>query len=89
MEDPAVVATFWFKKAGIFLEAAKKMIAENDRINGEYYVDQVAKHVLDLGYRAKIFDIDRYVGWGTPADYENYEKTWQYFKELLETENLI
>ena len=89
MEDPAVVATFWFKKAGIFLEAAKKMIAENDRINGDYSVDQVAKHVLDLGYRAKIFDIDRYVGWGTPADYENYEKTWQYFKELLETENLI
>ncbi len=85
MEDPAVVATFWFKKAGIFLEATKKMIAENDRINGEYYVDQVAKHVLDLGYRAKIFDIDRYVGWGTPADYEGYEKTWQYFKEFIET----
>lgn len=89
MEDPAVVATFWFKKAGIFLEATKKMIAENDRINGEYYVDQVAKHVLDLGYRAKIYDIDRYVGWGTPADYEGYEKTWQYFKEFMELESLI
>ena len=83
MEDPAVVATFWFKKARVFLEATKKMIAENDRINGEFYVDQVAKHVLDLGYRAKIFDIDRYVGWGTPADYENYQKTWKYFKEFL------
>ena len=83
MEDPAVVATFWFKKAKVFLEATKKMIAEDDRINGEFYVDQVAKHVLDLGYRAKIFDIDRYVGWGTPADYENYQKTWKYFKEFL------
>ncbi len=88
MEDPAVVATFWFKKAKVFLEATKKMIAENDRINGEYYVDQVAKHVLDLGYRAKIFDIDRYVGWGTPADYEGYQKTWQYFKEFIEAEDL-
>lgn len=88
MEDPAVVATFWFRKAKIFLEATKKMIAENDRINGEYYVDQVAKHVLDLGYRAKIFDIDRYVGWGTPVDYEGYQKTWQYFKEFIETEDL-
>lgn len=88
MEDPAVVATFWFRKAKVFLEATKKMIAENDRINGEYYVDQVAKHVLDLGYRAKIFDIDRYVGWGTPADYEGYQKTWQYFKEFIETEKL-
>lgn len=86
MEDPAVVATFWFRRAGIFLEATKKMIAENDRVNGEFYVDQVAKHVLDLGYRAKIFDIRRYVGWGTPADYEGYQKSWKYFEGFLNRE---
>lgn len=84
MEDPAVVATFWFRKARVFLEATKKMIAEEDRINGEFYVDQTVKHVLDLGYRAKIFDIDRYVGWGTPADYEGYQKTWKYFEAFMQ-----
>ena len=47
-------------------------------------MDQTVKHVLDLGYRAKIFDIDRYVGWGTPADYEGYQKTWNYFKAFWE-----
>lgn len=83
MEDPAVVATFWFRKAKIFLDATKKMIEENDRIKNEFYVDQTIKHVLDLGYRAKIFDIDRYVGWGTPADYEGYQKTYTYFREFL------
>ncbi len=83
MEDPAVVATFWFRKAKVFLEATEKMIRENDRVNGEFYVDQTVKHVLDLGYRAKIFDIDRYVGWGTPADYEGYQKTYAYFKGFL------
>ncbi len=89
MEDPAVVATFWFKRAKIFLDATEKMIRENDRINGEFYVDQTVKHVLDLGYRAKIFDIDRYVGWGTPADYEGYQNTYAYFKAFLEREGLI
>lgn len=89
MEDPAVVATFWFNKAKVFLEATGKMIRENDRINGEFYVDQTVKHVLDLGYRAKIFDIDRYVGWGTPADYEGYQNTYVYFREFLEQEGLI
>ncbi len=89
MEDPAVVATFWFRKAQVFLDAAKKMIEENDRVNNEFYVDQTVKHVLDLGYRAKIFDIDRYVGWGTPADYEGYQKTYTYFKEFLEKEHFI
>ncbi len=89
MEDPVVVATFWFRRAAVFIEATKKMIAENDRINGEFYVDQTVKHVLDLGYRAKIFDIDRYVGWGTPADYEGYQKTWNYFKAFLGDKNIF
>lgn len=89
MEDPAVVATFWFREAGIFLEATAKMIQENDRINGEFYVDQTVKHVLDLGYRAKIFDIDRYVGWGTPADYEGYQHTYKYFEDFLKRESLV
>lgn len=89
MEDPAVVATFWFRKAEIFLNATRKMIAENDRINGEYYVDQVVKHVLDLGYCAKIYDIKRYVGWGTPADYEGYQNTWKYFEGFMRTEHCL
>lgn len=89
MEDPAVVATFWFRKAKVFVEATEKMIRESDRINGEFYVDQTVKHVLDLGYRAKIFDIDRYVGWGTPADYEGYQNTYAYFRAFLEREGLI
>lgn len=89
MEDPAVVATFWFRKAKVFLEATKKMIEENDRVNNEFYVDQTVKHVFDLGYKAKIFDIDRYVGWGTPADYEGYQKTYTYFKEFLSAERLL
>lgn len=89
MEDPAVVATFWFKRAKVFFDATEKMIRENDRINGEFYVDQTVKHVLDLGYRAKIFDIDRYVGWGTPADYEGYQNTYAYFKTFLMHEGII
>ncbi len=89
MEDPAVVATFWFRKAKVFFDATEKMIRENDRINGEFYVDQTVKRVIDLGYRAKIFDINRYVGWGTPADYEGYQNTFAYFKAFLMREGLI
>jgi dTDP-glucose pyrophosphorylase len=86
MEDHAVVATFWFRRGSIFVEAAKKMIAENDRINNEFYVDQVAKHVLELGYKAKVFEIDRYIGWGTPADYELYQKTFEYWNGFYKKE---
>lgn len=86
LHDHAVVATFWFRTGSIFVEAAEKMIREEDRVNGEFYVDQVVKHVLELGFRAKVFEIDRYFGWGTPRDYENYMRTYQYWSKFLRDE---
>lgn len=88
-KDHAVVATFWFKHGWQFVRAANKMIAENDRINREFYVDQVVKHALDLGYKAKVFEIDRYIGWGTPKDYEEYQATFEYWRGFAEKENLF
>lgn len=89
MEDHAVVSTFWFRSGCIFVQATEKMIAENDRINNEFYVDQVIKHALDLGYVAKIFEIDRYIGWGTPEDYEFYQNTFEYWNGFYEREKQL
>ena len=86
LNDHAVVATFWFKKGNIFVQATEKMIAENDRINNEFYVDEVIKHVIELGYQAKVFEIGHYIGWGTPKDYEDYMQTIQYWKKFLQDE---
>lgn len=88
-EDHAVAATFWFRKAEVFCRAAEKMIAENDRINDEFYVDEIAKHVMELGGCAKVFELERYIGWGTPEDYENYQNTYQYWTEFLNNEGMI
>lgn len=89
LEDHAVVATFWFKTAKIFIDATEKMIAGNDRINHEFYMDQVAAHMLTMGYKVKVFEINRYIGWGTPADYEAYQNTYEYWKGFLKKEACI
>lgn len=86
--DHAVVATFWFRQGHIFVECAHRMIARNDRIRNEFYVDQVVHHALELGYRASVFEIDRYISWGTPHDYENYQKTVNYWREFARREGL-
>lgn len=86
MNDHAVVATFWFRRGKIFVEAAEKMIAENDRINNEFYVDQAIRHVLELGGKAKVFEIERYIGWGVPADYELYQRSFEYWRGFYERE---
>lgn len=88
-EDHALVGTFWFRRGSIFLEAAEKMIREDDRIHHEFYVDQVVKHALELGYSAKVFEVDRFINYGTPKDYENYHQTIAHIREFLKTDSYL
>ncbi len=83
MRDHAVVATFWFKKGSDFVRCAEEMISSNDRINNEFYVDQVIKYAVRAKLNVKVFEVEKYLGWGTPADYEQYEKTVKYWKDFL------
>lgn len=87
--DNAIIATFWFRRGDIFVRAAEKMIKENDRVNNEFYVDQVINHVVALGYRAKVFVVDKYIGWGTPEDYENYNNNLKYWTEFIKSPGYI
>jgi dTDP-glucose pyrophosphorylase len=72
--DHAVVATFYFKHARDFVDSINMMIAENYRINNEFYVDAVPKFLKKMNKKSIIFDVDLYVGWGKPDDLHDYEK---------------
>lgn len=89
MNDHAIVATFWFRHGSDFVKAAEKMITENDRVNNEFYVDEVIKHAIDLGLDARVFEIERYLGWGTPRDYEEYMNTIKYWKEFVSGDGFL
>lgn len=70
--DPAIIGCFSFKKASYFFEAVQRMIDLKDTINNEYYVDIAMNHAIALGTRVYLLDVEQYIGWGTPLDYENY-----------------
>lgn len=89
MNDHAIVASFRFRRGRDFVSAADKMISENDRVNGEFYVDKVLSHCLLIGQDVRVFEIDRYIGWGTPRDYEDYEATINYWKEFTDGKDFI
>lgn len=82
MEDHAIVASFWFKKGSDFVNCAENMIAANDRVNNEFYVDKVIKYALLQGLKVYAYEVERYLGWGTPNDYEMYEKIVNYWSEF-------
>lgn len=83
-KDPAVTAVFWFKHGKDFVKAAEDMIAANDRINNEFYVDEVVNFIIKNGLNAKIFNVDKYFCWGTPKDYEDYQNTVRYWENFLD-----
>lgn len=89
LEDHAVVATFYFRRGADFVRATERMIAADDRINGEFYVDEVTRHALDLGLKVKVFEIDRYIGWGTPQDYEEYMATLRYWRAFVQDKKFL
>ena len=77
-EDHAIVGTFWFRKVEYFNKALESMLKDNLRINGEFYVDTLAGELLKFGLSVKVFEVDHYICWGTPDDYETFNY-WQSF----------
>lgn len=76
--DHAIIGTFYFKKADYFLQALEQLQRKNIRVNGEFYVDSCMNELIETGMRVKVFEVDFYVGWGTPNDLKTYEY-WQSF----------
>ena len=79
-EDHAIVGTFWFRRVDCFNNALKRLIDKNLTINGEYYVDSLIGEIIEMGLNVKVFEVNDYICWGTPDDYETFIY-WQSFFE--------
>ena len=73
-----IVGTIFFRKAKWFIEGLKKNYDDNIRSNNEFYVDDVINQNIKAGLKVKVFQVESYICWGTPDDYETYIY-WQNF----------
>lgn len=76
--DHAIVGTFYFKKVTYFNQALQSLLDKDIKVNGEYYVDSLIGELIELGLNVKVFEIEDYIGWGTPDDYNTFVY-WQSF----------
>jgi len=81
--DHAIIGTFYFKKAKYFTQALEQLRAKNIRVNGEFYVDSCMEELINMGLHVKVFEVDFYVGWGTPNDLKTYEYWQSFFHKCL------
>ncbi len=69
LNDHVVSGTFTFKNSDNFFNAIRKMINKNDKINNEFYLDNIFNH---LNQKSAVFEIENYYSWGTPDELNNY-----------------
>lgn len=74
--SPLIVGAFTFRKAQDFKDAIETLVSRNGRVNNEFYVDSLIKDAVDVGLDCRIFEIDHYIGWGTPNDLKIFQY-WQ------------
>jgi len=70
--SPVIIGTMFFRKARYFTEGLEANYRENIRSNGEFYVDDVLNQCIAAGLCVKVFEVENYICWGTPDDYETY-----------------
>ena len=67
--DYIVSGAFTFKNSNDFFRSAKKMIKKNDRVNNEFYVDNIFNHNK---LNNSVFEVKKYFSWGTPKELKLY-----------------
>ena len=64
--DHAIVGAFYFRRVGLFQDGLAALRQKNERINNEFYVDSVMAELVRTGAKIVAFEVDYYLGWGTP-----------------------
>lgn len=82
VKDHVVSGFFSFQSAQLMNDAIDKMVASNDRVNNEFYMDTVPNVLISDGHGVEVFEVEKYIGWGTPDDYEDFLKWEKYCANL-------
>lgn len=78
----AIIGTMFFRTGSLFMEGLDDIYRDNNRTNGEFYVDNILQPLIKKGYRVHVFEVDYYLCWGTPNDYKTYIYWAEYFNHL-------
>jgi len=76
LSHPVVIGMFTFRNAKILQQCIEALVANNHRINNEFYLDSAVNEALQLGFHCKVFNVDHFISFGTPNDLKTFEY-WQ------------
>lgn len=71
-EQEVVLGTFWFSSKALFVREYEAMVAAGDTVKGEYYIDTIARRMVERGARVAALTVRKYVPWGTPEELDTF-----------------
>lgn len=90
MLEPASSGTYGFGTGQILLNAINQQIESGDSYNNEYYSSLTYRNMIASGQVIKSFQIEKFLQWGTPEDFEDFktQKDFFNFKSRRELSNI-
>jgi NDP-sugar pyrophosphorylase family protein len=67
--------TYGFASGKILFDSLDAQIAQDIDLNGEYYLSLTYKPLLAAGGRVSTIQVQHFMQWGTPQDFEEYSDT--------------
>lgn len=70
--DPIFIGTMTFRNKQVLKKCLDSLFSRDSKINGEFYLDSTIQDALDLGFSVRIFEVESYISWGTPNEFETF-----------------
>ena len=78
-DDPlaefASSGTYAFASGRLLLDSLDQQVVEGHLLKGEYYLSLTYKPLLARGGRVEVLELQHFMQWGTPQDFEEYRET--------------
>lgn len=79
MEEYASSGTYYFRSGELLLQYFQKSVESDLRVNGEFYASMPYNLLVRDGLGVYIYELKRFMQWGTPEDLEEYQAWSHYF----------
>jgi NDP-sugar pyrophosphorylase family protein len=84
MSEYASNGTYYFRTGALMKHAFQILMDRQLSLNNEYYVSLAMNLLIEQGLQVRIFEIEKMLQWGTPADLEEYQQWSVYFRNQSE-----
>lgn len=78
-DEFASTGVYYMRSWGEYRSYAKALLDRGLSVGSEYYVSLIYNSLVQDGKRVALFEVDKFIFWGTPEDFEEYVVWSGYF----------